>query len=502
MSSAELERELDEDLVIYADGIQDFGTERSHTPSSAIAEFGAIDDAGDILFGGCPDYGAADGKPYAVIGNPDPTVRRPTEAQALTWLCRTLSGRDGSREFPVNATWRTHWQAVSDAIGLNRDALANKYLEASRWYVDQEEPDASPEPVAKEAADVFRTLTLHDLLSMPDPVFVIDRHIPEQSLGFLYGAPGSKKSFIALDWALHLAYGRDDWHGDAIKTKVDGVVLYLAGEGAAGMKNRVRAWLQQKGIAESDPRFLRFHLLPHSVDLMRPDNVKKLARTLRHAIAAPVIAIVVDTVSRALPGADENLQKDMTRFVQACDAIKQEFECAVLGVHHASRNGPMRGSTVLQGAGDFVFRLDCKKGKLAGHLHCEKQKDAPDGWTDHYRFDVVHFGDGASSLVPIRVVGGSTAKLTPEIQQQVLEAIDAGWHASTPWAKTRQSKERWAANRLQKDFGISLAEGESFIDVLEQSGRIEMAMCNSNKKLKGYRVVDDAGTEGADGVFA
>ena len=170
---------------------------------------------------------------------------------------------------------------------------------------------------------------------------------------------------------------------------------------------------------------------------MRPDNVKKLARTLRHAIAAPVIAIVVDTVSRALPGADENLQKDMTRFVQACDAIKQEFECAVLGVHHASRNGPMRGSTVLQGAGDFVFRLDCKKGKLAGHLHCEKQKDAPDGWTDHYRFDVVHFGDGASSLVPIRVVGGSTAKLTPEIQQQVLEAIDADWHASTPWAKTR-----------------------------------------------------------------
>lgn len=351
--------------------------------------------------------------------------------------------------------------------------------------------------------DVFRTLTLGDLLTMPDPVFVIDRHVPEQSLGFLYGEPGAKKSFIALDWALHLAYGRGDWHGDVIRTKADGVVLYLAGEGAAGMKKRARAWLQHHGIDAADPRQARFHLLPHAVNLMRPDEVAKLARTLRKAIGAPVAAVIVDTVSRAVAGADENLQKEMTLFVKACDTIKREFECVVLGVHHASRNGNMRGSTVLQGAGDFVFRMDCKKGKLAGRLHCEKQKDAPDGWSDAYQFQVVHFGDGASSLVPVRSAAGSSTTFTPELEKQILDAIAADWDAKRPWAKSKQSKDRWAPRRLHSDFGVPLDEAERIIDLMEQSGTIELAVADRNAKLKGFRVVAEVlPVDPADGVFA
>jgi hypothetical protein len=127
--SAELERELDEDLVVFFDGIHDYGTERTHTPSSLIAEFGAIDETGDISFGGCPDYGPVGSRSYGVVGEPDPSVRRPTEAQALTWLCRTLSGHDDVSEFPLDATWRTHWQKVSEAIGLKPDMLV-----VARWF--------------------------------------------------------------------------------------------------------------------------------------------------------------------------------------------------------------------------------------------------------------------------------------------------------------------------------------------------------------------------------
>jgi len=352
--------------------------------------------------------------------------------------------------------------------------------------------------------DVFRTLTLGDLLTMPDPVFVIDRHVPEQSLGFLYGEPGAKKSFVALDWALHLAYGRDDWHGDAIRTKADGVVLYLAGEGAAGMKKRALAWLQHHGIDSADPRQARFHLLPHAVNLMQIDDVKKLVRTLRTAIAAPVAAVIVDTVSRAVPGADENLQKEMTRFVQACDLIKREFECVVLGVHHASRNGNMRGSTVLQGAGDFVFRMDCKKGALAGRLVCEKQKDAPDGWSDAYRFEVVHFGDGASSLVPVRAQGSGSTEFTPELEQRILDAIAADWDAGKPWAKAKQSTDRWAPRRLHLDFGFPIDEAERIIDLLVSAKSITLAVVDRKTKRQGYRVIDGSGesNEPDAGVFA
>jgi hypothetical protein len=121
ISSAELERELDEDLCIYPDGIHDHGTERSHTVVSFIREFGAIE-AGEISFGGCPQYGRRGKVEFAVIGEFDPAPKRPTEAEALSWLCKQLAGGTFP-ELPVDATWSTSWRAVAAAVGLDWRAL-------------------------------------------------------------------------------------------------------------------------------------------------------------------------------------------------------------------------------------------------------------------------------------------------------------------------------------------------------------------------------------------
>jgi hypothetical protein len=115
---------------------------------------------------------------------------------------------------------------------------------------------------------------------------------------------------------------------------------------------------------------------------------------------------VVDTVSRAMPGADENLQKEMTLFVRACDRLQGCVPLRRVGVHHAGKNGDMRGSTVLLGAGDFVFKLERKQGATIGRLHCEKQKDAPDGWEEPYR---VRRGDAGRRRV---VAGGGARRLS------------------------------------------------------------------------------------------
>ncbi len=122
------------------------------------------------------------------------------------------------------------------------------------------------------------------------------------------------------------------------------------------------------------------------------------------------------------------------RLVQRSEAvaIKEGFKCAVLGVHHPSKRGELRGSTVLLGAGDFVFRLERKKGLSVAKLICEKQKDAPDGWSDHYRLDEVTMADGAVSLVPARA-------LTPAANGQVNPQI-VGAERSHPSPETIDSK--------------------------------------------------------------
>lgn len=338
------------------------------------------------------------------------------------------------------------------------------------------------------AGNVFEILRIGDIFALPDPTFAIDRHVPEASMGFLYGRPGCGKSFIALDWALHIAYGLPTWHGDAISVRPGANVLYLAREGSTGFKARIRAW-QQKHLtpANAQPTFA---LIRQTINFMQPEDIGKIVRTARAALSGPVDLIVVDTVSRVLPGADENLQKEMTLFVKACDALQDAFKAIVLGVHHSGKSGDMRGSSVLKGAGDFVFKLERKEGARIGSLICEKQKDAPDGWSERYAFPAVEF-EGGSSLVVERVESAEAGSDTcsPDRRADILRAMSAAWDAGEPWSAAPQARERYAVRRMSSDFGVSSDVAEQWLAIWVDEGRISVDTANAHARIKGYRVL-------------
>src|SRR5690606_12115174 len=130
-----------------------------------------------------------------------------------------------------------------------------------------------------------------------------------------YGDPGADKSFIALDMAQRVAHGKD-LHGTAAKATG---VLYIAGEGARGLGKRVKGWRKKHEMEGVDAPFL---LLPVAVQLLDEKQRAKIIRTISAAIERAGFSIgliVIDTVSRALAGADENGQESMSAFVSACD---------------------------------------------------------------------------------------------------------------------------------------------------------------------------------------
>lgn len=279
--------------------------------------------------------------------------------------------------------------------------------------VDDDAPQAHGEERSEFDVDRPRILELWDgeaLLRAPNPEWLVDGLIIKNGLGFLYGDPGCGKSFLALDLALTLANGGERWIGKPVAGR--GGVLYLAGEGKAGAKLRYMAWQAAKGVPDHQAHFL---MAFESLNFMKVEDVETLERTIEHIIAqrgeTPCL-IVVDTVSRVLPGAKENLQEDMSIFVQACDRVRQRFGCAVMGVHHSAKgSGQMRGSTVLKGAADFAFAMtklgadeegDAPQGETPQVIFiAEKIKDAVDSWT--LKLDLVEqaCGDlaGSSSLV-------------------------------------------------------------------------------------------------------
>lgn len=427
----------------------------------------------------------------------------------LSWSDRWEDGDNDRDEAEAN------WDRMHPPFGVGASWIFDKAKrlggwtgEAAQWF----EPlpamaDVFENPFLVAAAreqsdDVFPMLTLADIASRSPPVFLIDRYLPATSMGFLYSEPGVGKSFLALDMALTLAAGMKTWQGHAVDESAGeggaGGVLYIASEGSFGFRNRVKAWLQQRRLTRavaadvSENAFGKFRLIERTIDFMDTGDVEKLIRTVQTAGLGGLALVVVDTVSRSMPGADENLQKEMTLFVRACDRVKDAFGCCVLGVHHAGKNGDMRGSTVLRGAGDFVLRLSRERGAVVGALLCEKQKDGEDGWTERFAFDRVVLGDGQTSLVVARAsdMAGVAELASASESVRILAAMRAAWLDGVPWSEAPQTRAagRFALALMEDDYGIKPADAKALLKVWKATGVVRAVMYDSKTRKIGLEV--------------
>ena len=224
------------------------------------------------------------------------------------------------------------------------------------------------EVVAEEQAiERYKMMRRDAVFAMPPVEFLVDGLITDTGFTMMYGAPGTGKSFIAIDIALSVAHGQA-WQGQGVK---QGPVLYIAGEGIGGFGKRWKAWERHHGkVDEPD-----LYLLPTAVNFREPEDIARLVATIGD-IDQPFSLVIVDTVARAIAGAEENSSTDMGLFVAACDEIKALTGGALLAVHHAGKdaNRGARGSTALLGAVDTSLMVGKSEDIVV--LRTEKMKDA------------------------------------------------------------------------------------------------------------------------------
>lgn len=171
----------------------------------------------------------------------------------------------------------------------------------------------------------------------------------------IYGPPGTSKTFVALDLALHVAHGRD-WFGRRV---APGAVVYVSGEGASGMLLRMKAWRREKGDGTRAP----FALVPSSVNLFDDDSGADMliddVKAHAAALDVPLRLVVLDTLSRMIGSGDEDKARDINVVVQRAEKIQRETGAHVLIVHHSGkdRDRGMRGSNALLGAADAVIEV-------------------------------------------------------------------------------------------------------------------------------------------------
>lgn len=230
----------------------------------------------------------------------------------------------------------------------------------------------------------YRLLTGDDLLKAQPLRWLVRGVLPNEGLAALYGPSGSGKSFLALDLCAAVAGGEAEWFGKRV-TRVP--VTYCALEGERGMGKRAEAWSAGKGA--SLPSGLRF--VTQGIDLREASDIADLAAAVLAAGGRDGL-MVVDTLNRAAPGADENASRDMGELIEACKALQRRIGGLVLLVHHTGKDGTkgLRGHSSLYAALDAaieVTRTDERR-----EWSVAKSKDGMDGARTAFVLRVVELG--------------------------------------------------------------------------------------------------------------
>ncbi|WP_395697974.1 AAA family ATPase [Methylocella sp.] len=275
---------------------------------------------------------------------------------------------------------------------------AEPFIKARRW-----EPSINE----GETRARFSLIPFGKIKLDTTPSYLVKGLVPRVGLTVVWGPPKCGKSFFVFDLMMHVAMG---WTYRERKVR-QGSVVYCALEGADGFRARVEAFRQAKMAEGSDD--VPFSLVASPMSLVA-DHAALVEAIRRQLGALPPAAVVIDTLNRSLAGSESD-DRDMAAYVQAADAIKAAFSCAVVVVHHCGHEGTRpRGHSSLMGALDAQIAIE-RDGADNVVATVEFMKDGPADAEIVSRLEPVEVGidddgDPITSLVVMPVEGVSMAK--------------------------------------------------------------------------------------------
>ena len=256
----------------------------------------------------------------------------------------------------------------------------------------------------------YKLLSDDDLCKLPPLKWRIKKVLPKTGLAAIYGASGSGKSFLVLDALQALSTGRD-WFG--YKTNVCNV-LYCALEGEGGIAGRVNAYRIRHGTTSPNIRYL---VQPFS--LLHDGDIVDLAQAIK-ANRQGADVVVLDTLNRAAPGADENDSKSMGQIIAATKRLQILVGGLVVLIHHTGKDASkgLRGHSSLHAALDASIEVRRDGDKREWLI--AKSKDGEDGEAHPFKLDVVELGTDdddvpitSCTVHPLDDVGDSVKKTLP-----------------------------------------------------------------------------------------
>jgi hypothetical protein len=290
---------------------------------------------------------------------------------------------------------------------------------ASAWFEPVTESD-NPFSTPAAAPNKFKLLSVAEALAAAKANarrYLIKGLLDQGAMTILYGPSNVGKTFVAMDIAFHIAAGMR-YAGMRTAAKP---VVYIAAEGGRGATDRIDALIRKHGHDDAP-----FYLLMHSVDLLHAEaDLPALISAIASACPNPGL-IVVDTLSRAIAGGDENSSTDMGALVTNLDALRRATSAHCMVVHHSGKDAAKgaRGHSLLRAATDTEIEVG------DGCIKVTKQRDMDGNFLSHFKLDIWPLrededGDPITSCTVALVASGEAAPVetaTPK-EREALELL-------------------------------------------------------------------------------
>jgi hypothetical protein len=241
-----------------------------------------------------------------------------------------------------------------------------KSLDASRLGFGGPLPSgvvAAPSPIRK-----FEVKNGWEFANAPGIRWRIDKILPQEGVAVIYGPPAVGKSFVIIDLLMAIVrgipYGHDQYPVE------QGACMYVLAEGAAGVKQRLRAYQQDSLLAPESPAV---HVISEAPNLFDVSDTQALIDAI---VPTNAKVVVVDTLHASMMGGDENSAKDMGVVLGNCRKMAAAIGGLVILVHHVGKDAERgeRGSSSIRGAMETMLELTCEDDGIRT-VKISKQKD-------------------------------------------------------------------------------------------------------------------------------
>lgn len=211
--------------------------------------------------------------------------------------------------------------------------------------------DAANDPLqqAKPEKNGFALKPLADLLATEYKAdWLIEGLMEVGNLGLIFGQAASCKSLIVQDACFCISAGID-FHGKRVK---QGNVVYIAGEGFAGLSKRFKALEKSYGISTNN-----LFLSEQPAAFMDAGSAFDVSESIKNIGGASLI--VIDTLHRNMGAGDENSSKDFAQFLSNIDQFLKPTGATILIIHHNGHDAKerSRGSSAIRAAMDIEYMV-------------------------------------------------------------------------------------------------------------------------------------------------